>query len=164
MLTDAIVRWTARLFVACYVGRVGIDAAGRRDAAAQRAARWLWTIGCVVFLIHIAAAFHLVHGWSHAAAHEHVLNRTRDSTGLVSGMGLYVNYGFALLWVADTILWWRNLNWVERPIPFRIVQGIFAFLMLQSTAVFGPSLWTPVVAVVLILLIALRRSGRPRQT
>ena len=164
MPDDAIVRWTARLFVACYVVRLGIDAAGRRDAAAQRAARWLWTIGCIVLLIHIAAAFHIVHGWSHAAAYEHVLQRTRDSTGLASGIGLYVNYGFALLWVADTILWWRRLDWVERPVPYRIVQVMFAFLMLQATAVFGPSFWTPVVAVVLILFIALRCCARPRQT
>lgn len=160
MPADAIVRWTARLFVACYVGRIGIDAAGRRDAVAQRAARWLWTIGCAVFLIHMVAAFHSVHGWSHAAAFKHVLQRTREATGLASGIGLYVNYGFGVLWMVDAIQWWRKLDWVERPRPYWIVQVIFAFLMVQATAVFGPAFWTPMVVAVIVLLIALRRLGR----
>jgi hypothetical protein len=164
MFEDAIVRWTARLFVACYVARVGIDASGRRDAAAQGTARWLWTIGCAFLLVHIAAAFHLVHGWSHTAAYEHVLARTHELTGWASGIGLYVNYGFTLVWVADTILWWRNLEWVERPRPYWLVQGMFAFLMVQATVVFGPPFWWPVAAVVVVMLIALRRKLRGRSS
>ena len=102
MLADALVRWTARLFVACYVGRICIDAARHRDAGSQRFARWLWTIGGLVYLIHVVISFHFVHGWSHSDAYEHVVKRTFAMTGLATGVGLYVNYAFGVLWLADS--------------------------------------------------------------
>ena len=158
MLADALVRWTARLFVACYVGRICIDAARLRDAGSQRSARWLWTVGCLVYLIHVAMAFHFVHGWSHAIAYEHVRQRTFNQTGLDSGVGLYVNYAFGVLWLADTFLWWHRLDWSERRIPYWTVQAIFGFLIVQATVVFGPSFWIPVSIAVAMLLMAVSTS------
>lgn len=167
MLADALVRWSARLFVACYVGRICIDAATRRDARSQRIARWLWTLGCLICVAHVALSFHLVHDWSLSSAYEHVLKRTQETTGIASGFGLYVNFAFVLLWLADTILWWRNLNWTEQRIPYWIVQGVFAFLTIQATAVFGPSFWIPITAAVALTLIGLsifaRRTSSPSE-
>ena len=153
---DTLIRWTARLFVACYVARLCIDAAGRRDESAQRAARWWWTVGCGIFVLHVAAAFHFQHGWSHATAFEHVRQRTLLDTGWDSGIGLYLNHAFGLLWLADTILWWRRLDRSEQRPTYWIVQSLLAFMMLQATAVFGPPLWRPVCAAVVVTLIALR--------
>ena len=161
MFDDALIRGTARLFVACYMGRLCIDAAGWRDASSQRVARLLWTAGCLVFVLHVAVAFHFQHGWSHAAAFEHVRLRTLHETGWDSGVGLYVNDAFGLLWLADTLLWWRRLDWPEKRVPYWTVQASFAFLMIQATAVFGPPFWRPVCVVVGLLLIALRMT-RPR--
>lgn len=165
MLADSIIRWTARLFVACYLGRVAIDVAGRRDAVSQFWARAIWTVGFVLFLLHTAAAFHLLHGWSHDAACEHVLKRTTEATGFETGVGIYVNYGFGLLWLADVLMWWRDLRWTERRIPYWIVHVTFAFLILQATAVFGPAFWIPVAIVVVLGLIGVRASavGRARR-
>src|SRR5687767_3690746 len=56
-------------------------------------ARIVWALGCVLLLLHIAVAFHLGHGWSHAAAWEH----TRQAGGY--GDGVFVNYAFALVWL-----------------------------------------------------------------
>ena len=161
MFDDALIRGTAQLVVACYVGRLCIDAAGRRDITSQRVARWLWTTGCLVFALHVAVAFHYQHGWSHAAAFEHVRLRTLRETGWDSGVGLYVNYAFGLLWLADTLLWWWRLDWPEKRVPYWTVQSSFAFLMLQATAVFGAPFWMPVCVVVGLLLIVLRMT-RPR--
>jgi hypothetical protein len=160
MLGDGIIRWTARLAVTCYVGRLCVDVAGRRDAASQRIARWMWTIGCGIFLLHVAAAFHFLHGWSHAAAFEHVRQRTLHDIGWNSGSGIYVNYAFTLLWLVDTILWWRRLDWSGKRASYWIVQSVFAFLMIQATAVFGPPLWMPICAAVVISLIAIRIGDR----
>lgn len=156
MLADAIIRWTARVFVVCYIGRILVDVVGRRDSASQRFARWSWTIGCAFLLVHLAAAFHCVHDWSHGAAYDHVLKRTQEMTGVATGVGLYVNYAFAALWLADTILWWGALNWSERRIPYWIVQAIFAFLMIQATVVFGPPVWIVVAGLVGMTILALR--------
>ena len=159
MLADAIIRWTARLFVACYVGRLCVDAFGFHGANALRMARWLWTCGCAIFLLHVAAAFHWMHQWSHSAAYEHVLARTTEMTGFGTGIGLYVNYAFAVLWVVDTAIWWRDLRWPDRAVAYYSVQLVFAFLMFQATAVFGPAFWRPIAIAVIVLLILLRRSA-----
>lgn len=163
MLGDAVIRWTARLFVACYVGRLCVDAAGRRDKPAQRVARWLWTAGCVLFLLHVAAAFHFRHGGSHAAAFDHVRQRTLHDTGWDSGIGLYLNYAFGVLWLANTILWWRRTDWPEQRRAYWIVQSLFAFMICQATAIFGPPFWRPVGVAVVLLLIALRMTRRPSE-
>lgn len=157
MLADAIIRWTARLFVACYVGRLCVDAAGSRDPTSLRIARWLWTCGCAVYFVHVAAAFHWMHNWSHAAAYEHVVARTTEMTGIASGFGLFINYAFGVLWLADTVVWWLDLRWPDRIVPYYTVQALFAFLMFQATAVFGPSFWRPISVAAIALLIVLRR-------
>lgn len=160
MLADALIRWSARLFVAFYFARLCIDAANRQDETSQRFARWFWTCGLVVFVAHVILAFHYLHRWSHAAAYEHVAKRTAELTGFASGVGLYINYLFLVLWLADTTLWWRDLRWSQRRLPYWSVQAVFAFLMVQATAVFGPPFWIPITIAAVILLIGLRLTAR----
>lgn len=164
MLEDAIIRWTARIAVACYVGRLYWDVTDKRDAVSQKRARLLWTVGCMIFLLHAAAAFHFLYGWSHDVAYEHVRKRTFDQVGLDSGFGIYVNYAFTLLWLFDTLLWWRNLSWPENRIGYWGVQGTFAFLMFQATVVFGPTFWIPILVATIFGLVALRLRCSQRRT
>ncbi len=93
----------------------------------------LWSLGCVLAWLHIAIAFHLGHGWSHQTAWEH----TKQIGGY--GDGIYVNYLFALVWLADA-LWAcvafnsyrarpRRLNWT--------VHGFLAFVVVNAAVVFG---------------------------
>lgn len=156
MLADLLIRWTARLFVACYVARILIDARCRQDGQSAERARWIWTIGCAVYVAHVLLAFQQVHHWSHQHAYDQVLLRTREMTGLASGIGLYVNYAFGILWVADVLAWWWWPRWPDQRICYWTVQGIFAFLMIQSTIVFGPWFWTPIGLLILWALIAFR--------
>jgi|GEM_PF-3575365 len=102
----------------------------RQLAFALRAA---WTLGLVFFWIHIAAAFHLAHGWSHAAAWEH----TRQVGGY--GDGIYVNYAFAIAWLADVIWSWVAFDsyftrprWMKWP-----VHGFLAFVVFNAAFVFA---------------------------
>jgi hypothetical protein len=111
-------------------------------------------------VIHVAASFHFVHAWSLSSAFDHVLKRTHEATGIASGAGLYVNFAFVVIWLVDTVLWWRDLAWVKHRIPYWSIQAIFAFLIIQSTVVFGPSYWWPVSAVLGLFLIGLRIANR----
>jgi hypothetical protein len=162
---ELLIVWTARLAVACYVGRLATDIANRRDESSQRTARRFWTLGCAILLIHEALVFHILFHWSHAAAYDHVARRTREMTGWDSGFGLYVNYAFSMVWLTDTILWWRDLHWPKQRAPFWIVQLVFAFMMTQATMVFGPPSWIPVGLAVMAVLIGLfwytRNRGSP---
>ena len=93
----------------------------------------IWTLGCVLAWVHIAVAFHLGHGWSHEAAWEH----TRKVGGY--GDGIFVNYAFALVWLADVVWVWalpgsyrarsRWLNWT--------IHGFLAFVVFNAAVVFG---------------------------
>ena len=138
MSGELLIRWTARLAVACYGARLICDSAATQNESSMRMARWWWTIGCGWFLIHVATAFHFEHHWDHAAAFDYTSRRTAEMTGWKSGTGLYVNEAFLCVWLVDTILWWRNLSWPRNRRAYWIVQGIFGFLMIQATAVFGP--------------------------
>ncbi len=101
--------------------------------------RWLWTISCGVFLLHVWCAFQFYHHWSHADACESTALRTEQVVGVYSGAGLYLNYLFALLWPLDAVWWWwapaghaRRARWLAW--AFGV---FFAFMALNATIVFG---------------------------
>ncbi|QEG27416.1 hypothetical protein GobsT_21720 [Gemmata obscuriglobus] len=95
--------------------------------------RVLWTLGCALLFVHIAVAFHVGHGWSHAAAWEH----TRQVGGY--GDGVFVNYAFALVWLVDVVWAWVAFGWyLRRPRWLTwAVHGFFLFIIFNAAVVFG---------------------------
>lgn len=93
----------------------------------------LYSLGCAALLLHIAVAFHLGHAWSHRAAFEH----TERVGGF--GAGVYVNYFFALLWIADSIWMWVSFKrYRSRPGWMNwLVVGFMGFVIFNATVVFG---------------------------
>jgi hypothetical protein len=87
----------------------------------------------VLLLLHIAVAFHLGHGWSHEAAREH----TRQVGGY--GDGIFVNYAFALVWLADVVWAWASFrSYVARPRWLNwAIHGFLAFVVVNAAVVFG---------------------------
>lgn len=69
-------------------------------------ARWAWSLGALLFVIHVAAAFDVYHDWSHAAAMAHVAQETQRVMGNAVGSGIYVSYFYTLLWALDALYWW----------------------------------------------------------
>jgi hypothetical protein len=118
---------------------------GRRRSW-QGVVRALWTLGCGLFLVHVAAAFHYHYGWSHAIALRETARETARVTGVQSGSGLYLNYLFTVLWVVDVASWWL---WPERYLRRSAawdwgLHGFFLFLAFNATVVFehGWVRWT----------------------
>ncbi|REJ95009.1 MAG: hypothetical protein DWQ34_07325 [Planctomycetota bacterium] len=142
-LGEILTRWSVRLAVGCYLGRVLLDVAFGRSGRGMAAKRRLWTAGCVLYLLHVACAFTFFHNWSHADAYRHTAEQTAAATGLNWGGGLYFNYAFTLLWVFDTVRWW--LGGLTAPVRstayFRLLHAVFAFMMINATIVFGPPIW-----------------------
>jgi hypothetical protein len=99
-----------------------------------RIARLCWTLGLAMHVLHVLFAFGLGHGWSHAAAVEHVAR-----TGGF-GWGIVVNYAFAAVWLADVIWWWaKPAGYAAR--SRRAGRGVHCFLVFvtfNATVVFGP--------------------------
>ena len=126
-LGEVLTRNTIRLALAWYAAALilmlQLDARGWAAATpVGRIARWCWTWAVVVFLVHLAMAFHFYHDWSHADAFE----RTRQVSG--AGEGIYTSYLFTLLWVGDAAWWWvRPAAYAARS-PW-IDRGLHAFML-----------------------------------
>ena len=94
---ELLVRPTASLAFIAYVR--GTAASLRHPTG--RAFGLLWLAGAGLLLVHLLAAFHFKHAWSHAAAHADTARQTREFSGLDWGGGLYLNYLLILVWLAD---------------------------------------------------------------
>jgi len=146
-------RWTIWIALALYVAALGAR-------PASRLRQWAWTLGCLFYLAHVAAAFHFYHHWSHAAAYQHTARRTAEVMGLDWGGGLYWNYAFTLVWLGDVIWMWLRLRrprWAGAA-----VQGFLAFMVFNATVVFetGPIRWLGLAATVGLLSTLLIRRRR----
>ena len=144
----------------------------RQDAACTaiderrwRFARAAWTFGCVLYLSHVACAYHFVHHWSHVAAIEFTARRTYQTIGIDWGGGLYVNHFYLAVWVVDVILWWRGgaLSPARRNRRVEAaLQFFFAFMWFNATVVFGtgPIRWVGAAATMLLAALAIPRMPR----
>ena len=99
---DFVVRASVWLAVLCYPA----GPAGR--LCAPRLMRFVWTVGCLAFLLHVASAFHVHYHWSHAVAVRETARQTAELTGRAVGAGIWVNYLFAALWALDVAWIWRD--------------------------------------------------------
>lgn len=92
-----------------------------------------WSLAWLLFAIHVALAFHLVHHWSHAAAWE----ATRLQGGV--GAGLYFNYAVLALWLFD-ILWCSlaPVHFLQRPGWIAaLIHGFLLFMWFNATVIFA---------------------------
>jgi hypothetical protein len=97
------------------------------------ASRAFYTWGCAMCMLHIVVAFHVAHGWSHAAAIEHV----EQLSGF--GDGIYVNYLFVAVWLADVCWIWVSLDgYRNRPRWMSwAVHGFMGFVFFNAAVVFN---------------------------
>lgn len=125
----AVLAWC--LFGAFPVWRSVLN--GRLTELAARIGRLLYTWACGLALLHIAVAFHVGHGWSHESAYRH----TEEVGGF--GPGLYVNYAFAAIWLADGVWAWISLDdYLNRSRWLSWWVFLFmAFIIFNAAVVFG---------------------------
>jgi hypothetical protein len=155
---ELLIVWSARIVVVFYALRLAADFLVADPARRERWARLAWTTGCAVYLTHVVFAFHFLHHWSHAAAYAHTAQRTYAVVGVRFGEGIYLNYVFTVLWVADVVWWWIRAA-RKQPTPaiaYWLVNALFAFMFFNATVVFGPPFWKWVVLAAGVALVAAR--------
>ncbi len=159
---ELLTRLTVWLALCAYAGGAALLLVATGRAHLLGCARWVWTIGCAFFLAHVVCAFGFFHGWSHAAAYRETARQTAEMTGLRWGGGIFLNYLFAVAWLADVLWWWRSDgNFARRPRWLTLVwHGFFFFMVFNGTIVFGkgPVRWLG--AAICVGLAALWRSVR----
>jgi hypothetical protein len=156
--------WTARLAVAAYLTAIGMFLAGK----SRRSVRIVRTAGFAIFCLHVMAAFHFVHHWSHAAALQHTAEQTKELFGWNWGGGIWFNYLFLVLWGVDVLFGWVRLasrdSTDNRLSKFSLVIHLYmAFIVLNATVVFGPAWWSPVMLVLAVLFAGLAFRQRRRK-
>jgi hypothetical protein len=149
--------WTIRAAMLLYVASILAQWRDRRTAA-----RWSWTIGCLLLWLHVALAMHVVYHWDHAQLLRETARQTADLTGINWPGGVYLNYAFMLLWAADAAYWQiagdqryrRRAPWLST-----IIQVFLAFIAINAVIVFakGPVRWTGVAACAIVIAVAARR-------
>ena len=117
--------------------------------------RNLWSLGCMLYVAHVASAFQFQHGWSHDAAYAHTADQTEAVVGVVWGGGIYVNYLFTALWIEEVVWWWvAPASYHARAPGVRsAVRAVFLFMIVNGAVVFvdGPMRWLGVGVVAVLV-------------
>jgi hypothetical protein len=146
---ELLTKLTIWLALCAYAIGAGTLLLSRRRPRWLARARLAWTFGCAFFLAHVASAFTYYHHWSHMAAYRQTAVQTAELTGLRWGGGIYLNYLFALAWLADVGWWWLAPESFARRSPklTAIWQGFFFFMVFNGAIVFGagPVRWLGVI-------------------
>ena len=135
--------WTIRISTLFYLLALrdwiaGNEVRGRR----------LWAVGCAFFVAHAVAAFHLHYRWSHEVAVHETARQTKALFGIDDGSGIYWNYVFAAVWVADVLFGANKKPWIARS-----VHGFMGFMFFNGAIVFAsPTMrWSTSAAAIALL-------------
>ncbi len=115
------------------------EALMRRSPHLDRLARATWTVGIALAFLHVVFAFHMVYEWNHEAAVAATVRQSADVVGWGWRGGIYVNYVFLTLWLADVCWWWMATDsHVSRSIGFeRARLALFVFMFVNGSVVFA---------------------------
>jgi hypothetical protein len=156
-----LVQVTAALSIVAWATAEWLKRRGAHDR--DRAARVLWTASVLLLGAHTLAAFHFIHGWSHRAAAAETARQTAALTGIDWGGGVFVNYAFLSVWVADAAWWWvapashrRRSHAIETALSL-----FFVFMFVNGAIVFAHGAMRVLgVAAVTVVLWSWYRSRR----
>ncbi len=151
--------WSVRLAVLFYLLRLFVLLRRSDTARVPRTSECvLWSLGCACYLAHVILAFECVHHWSHQLALDHTAAETQRVTGLGRGDGIWVNYLFTGIWIADVVrLVFSRQRERETARPIDIgIQLLFAFIVFNATVVFGPPVYRLLAVPVLLVLLSAR--------
>ena len=123
--------------------------------------RWLWTLGAVAALVHVASAFHLFHGWSHQSAVKSTAQQTGELIGIFRGEGVFFNYAFLVVWLADCVWWWlRPSSYEARPMwVSRSIHGFLFFMFFNGAIVFADG-WMRLLGIIAVGAVSIAWSTK----
>lgn len=133
---------------------------------ARRRARLAWTAGAAALLAHTALAFQVRHFWSHDHAAREIARRTEEVVGLAWNGGIFVNYAFDALWLAEVAWWWAApAGFLGRSRAALVASRVvFVTMFVNGAIVFASGPIVPVGAVAIgLVALAWTRGAKPRE-
>ncbi len=85
-----LIVWSIRLSMMSLVATMLAWSLWRSWSQANPAIRILWTSSFLLFVLHVCAAFHFEHDWSHQRAYLATAKETRELMALEFGSGVYL--------------------------------------------------------------------------
>jgi hypothetical protein len=165
--SDLLISWTIRLSMLLLFVVYALQIQRTSGPRMGRLLKYLWTAGFVICALHVMAAFHFVHDWSHRAAYLATAEDTRKKLGSAYGAGVYFNYLFLAVWGADVYWTWRShKNWT-RATPRMILAGrwFLLFIAFNSVVVFKSGWLRTLGAIATLALLGIAiRNRRTRST
>ena len=130
-------------------------------AAVCLRSRVIWTCGALAASLHIGAAFHYFHDWSHRSAVAATARQTGELIGVFRGEGVLFNYAFLVVWLADVAWWWlRPSSYETRPVGVsRAVHGFLFFIFFNGAIVFADG-WMRIIGIAAVGAVSLTWSMR----
>lgn len=155
MMPNLIISWTVRLALICYAISAVLMLRRSTHPRIPALLRLIWTAGALLFIAHVAAAFHFTHHWSHAAAVVTTADETQKLLGLAFGEGIWFSYLFVLLWTADAAWSWLNCSsWSNRSRAVTLALHFYLFFIAFNGAVVFESGPTRPLGILVTLLLA----------
>lgn len=165
---DLIISWTIRFSMLLLCISVFLQLQRELSLRIRFVQRGLWTTSFLLSVLHVLAAFHFVHHWSHTAAYLATAEETRLKLGFAYGAGVYFNYLFLIVWGIDVAWTWYGSPFTHRSTPWWIQAGrwYLMFIAFNGVVVFKTG-WLRILGIVLtagllaIAILRLRRSAKP---
>jgi hypothetical protein len=117
-----------------------------------------WLLGSLLSLLHALATMGFHHQFQHDLAFEDTARQTEQAIGIPIGIGIYFNYLFVIVWLADAL--WLNgfqKSYLSRSRYIELfVCAFLAFIAINGAIIFetGPVRWIGLVAFSCLIAIA----------
>jgi hypothetical protein len=126
--------WVALVLFAAGESRRSLAPPG---TSPPRWAWWAFTTGLALAIVHTLIAFGVVHHWVHAEAERSTAMQTEAVFGVAAGWGVYVNYLFFAVWLADA-WWWRAAPAYARSRAVTwSLRAFYAIIIFNAAVVFA---------------------------
>ena len=118
---------------------------------------------CSFTAVHAYLALSDEHQWNHQHAFDHIANETERVLGFRFGYGVYFNYLFVIVWIADVIwLWSSPESYQNRSNRLSSAFHLFLILiMVNGAVVFRDGLPRYLGIVVIVSILATWWRGKP---
>lgn len=161
---DLIIAWTIRLSMLLLCATVFLQLQRHLSPRVRFLQSGLWTASFLLSVLHVLAAFHFVHHWSHTAAYLATAEETRVKLGFAYGAGVYFNYLFLVVWGLDVVWTWRGSQTSHRTTPWWIQVGrwYLLFITFNGVVVFKTG-WLRILGITMtvgLLAIGILQLGR----
>jgi len=163
---ELLIRWSIRICLVFYTAFLAGGVIARYQTWRQLA-RALWSMAGALFVVHVIAAMHYYHGWSHAHAFEDTARQTRELLGAEFGYGIYFSYLFGVIWVADIAWMWLAgaAYYQQLPVLRSSIHAYMLFIALNGAIIFHSGLirWAGLSAIAIVAVLAAVTWLRSRQ-